>query len=258
MTLSSNQVNEISLLLLSKLREKLSRYDPETQNMPFHTRLLGKDRMAVFSFVQSINTSLGTSIFEQIGAVIARPNFRRVEHQYSGLGQQISEQSLIVIQRILNELETASTKPNKDQEIKLIFEVSSNPPLVTKKPTRVDFFVESNDGAEYYFDIKTAKPNIGDFKQYKRNLLEWIALRGTVASPSDIHTLIAIPYNPYEPAPYQRWTLQGLYDLKKEVLVADEFWDFLGGNGTYLELLDLFEKVGMTLRPEIDSRFSQL
>jgi type II restriction enzyme len=74
----------------------------------------------------------------------------------------------------------------------------------------------------------------------------------------DIRTLLAIPYNPYEPEPYQRWTLQGMYDLKNEILVAAEFWDFLGGKNTYEDLLEVFEQVGIALRPEIDAKFANL
>ncbi|WP_212741806.1 TdeIII family type II restriction endonuclease [Campylobacter sp. MIT 12-5580] len=34
------------------LRQKFESYNPETSFMPFHTRLLGKDRMALYSFIQ--------------------------------------------------------------------------------------------------------------------------------------------------------------------------------------------------------------
>ena len=51
--------------------------------------------------------------------------------------------------------------------------------------------------------------------------------------------------------------MKGMLDLKKEVMVAEEFWDFLSGEGTYLDLLDCFEKAGIELRPEIDNYFSQ-
>jgi type II restriction enzyme len=67
--------------------------------------------------------------------------------------------------------------------------------------------------------------------------------------------LISIPYNPYEPNPYKRWTMKGMLDLKKEVMVAEEFWDFLSGDGTYIDLLDCFEQAGIELRPEIDEYF---
>ncbi len=105
------------------------------------------------------------------------------------------------------------------------------------------------------FDLKTAKPNISDFRGYKRQLLEWVAIRGAENNTANVRTLIAIPYNPYEPEPYQRWTLQGLFDLENEIMVAEEFWNYLGGEDTYEQLLDIFETVGIELRPEIDDRF---
>jgi type II restriction enzyme len=42
-----------------------------------------------------------------------------------------------------------------------------------------------------------------------------------------------------------------------ELLVEKDFWDFLGGEGTYQELLDCFERVGIALRDEIDSYFDR-
>ncbi|MBN1151262.1 TdeIII family type II restriction endonuclease, partial [candidate division WOR-3 bacterium] len=39
--------------------------------------------------------------------------------------------------------------------------------------------------------------------------------------------------------------------------VGDEFWDFLGGKGTYSELLNCFERVGLELRPEIEKYFKK-
>ena len=46
-----------------------------------------------------------------------------------------------------------------------------------------------------------------------------------------------------------------MLDLKEEVKVAEEFWDFVGGQGAYTDLLDCFERAGIELRPEIDAYF---
>ena len=46
-------------------------------------------------------------------------------------------------------------------------------------------------------------------------------------------------------------------DINNELKVAEQFWDFLGGEGAYRDLLDCFEKSGQELRPEIDSYFSK-
>ncbi|HOK51496.1 MAG TPA: TdeIII family type II restriction endonuclease, partial [Bacteroidales bacterium] len=71
-----------------------------------------------------------------------------------------------------------------------------------------------------------------------------------------VHSLIAIPYNPYEPKPYERWTIKGMLDDRQELLVGKEFWDFLGGENAYEDLLECFEQAGIVLREEIDSYFA--
>jgi hypothetical protein len=84
-----------------------------------------------------------------------------------------------------------------------------------------------------------------------------VAATLAVSPCANIHTFIAIPYNPYEPKPYNRWTIRGMLDLKNELKVANEFWDFLAGHGTYQQILDIFEDVGIELRSEIDQYFSK-
>ena len=49
--------------------------------------------------------------------------------------------------------------------------------------------------------------------------------------------------------------MAGMLDLRNELKVAEEFWDFLGGKETYQDLLNCFEKVGVELRKEIDEYF---
>lgn len=46
-------------------------------------------------------------------------------------------------------------------------------------------------------------------------------------------------------------------DLPNKLKVAEEFWDFLGGVGAYNDLLDIFERVGIELRSEIDEYFAK-
>ena len=54
MALTSEQSKQIKEYLITRIRQKLLTYNPETNSMPFHFRLLGKDRMALFSFIQSV------------------------------------------------------------------------------------------------------------------------------------------------------------------------------------------------------------
>ena len=154
-------------------------------------------------------------------------------------------------------LATANTSPNKPDEISAIRRVCQSGEMRTVKLTKVDVKVVGQDGAIFLFDIKTAKPNAGGFKEFKRTLLEWIAATLATNPTANVQSLIAIPYNPYEPEPYNRWTMRGMLDLPNELKVANEFWDFLGGEGTYLQLLTIFERVGIELRTEIDDYFSR-
>jgi type II restriction enzyme len=237
------------------LRNKFQNYKPESENMPFHYRLLGKDRMALFSFIQSLNTTFGISIYEPVAKELAQPNFSFVETQHK-LSNKITEEAQKEIQRIINDL-SMGKNVDKLEEIERIRRVAQIGKVNYLKSTNVDLFLVDKDEKVYMFDLKTAKPNIKEFESYKRTLLEWIASYFYKYPKSTVFTMIAIPYNPYEPKPYARWTMKGMLDLKYEVKVAEEFWDFLSGNGTYQDLLDCFEQSGIELRDEIDQYFAQ-
>ena len=258
MALTTRQSKQIKEYLVEKIRQKLANYDPETNSMPFHFRLLGKDRMALFSFIQSVNTILGTSIFEQVGKMIAEPRAKRAIGQYKEFEGYISSEAVLKIDHIMRDLRSASRKPNKEQETKEVLAVTHKGEMGKKLKKRVDLFVEMKNGIEYYFEIKSAKPNINEFTGIKKQMLDWIAMRGSEKPKAKVKTIVAIPYNPYEPKPYERWTLQGLFDLKEEVLVGVEFWDLLGGKNTYEDLLKVFEEAGLELYDEIDEKMKKL
>jgi type II restriction enzyme len=256
MALSVEQIKKVETVLKNSLRNRFQNYNPEPASMPFHTRLLGKDRMALFSFIHSLNTNFGTSIFEPVALTIASSKFKEAKSQATA-GTKISENAQRVIQDIMDDLTAGNSKPNKANEIEAIRKVAQTGTMKTVKPTKVDIWLQGYDNELYLFDLKTAKPNKGGFIEFKRTLLEWTACVLAENPNAKINTFIAIPYNPYEPKPYSRWTMAGMLDLQTELKVADEFWDFLGGQGTYNQLLDIFERVGIELRPEIDDYFAR-
>lgn len=256
MALSVQQIQNVENVLKNSLRNRFLKYNPEPASMPFHTRLLGKDRMALFSFIHSLNTNFGTSIFEPVAKALASANFQSALSQQVA-GTQISSEAHNVIQKIMDSLTTASSNPDKATEIEAIRAVCRQGQMRNVKLTKVDIKLVANDGTIYLFDLKTAKPNAGGFKEFKRTLLEWAAATLSDSPNANVQTIIAIPYNPYDPQPYNRWTMRGMLDLENELRVAEEFWDFLGGKGTYNDLLDCFERVGVELRSEIDEYFAR-
>ena len=256
MALSKEQIKLVEDTVKNSLRNRFNTYNPEPATMPFHTRLLGKDRLALYSFIHSLNTNFGTTIFEPVAVSLASRRFKVAKHQIKS-GTQISTKAQFEIQKIIDELTAANKNPDKQKEIEIIRRVCQKGEMRTIKPTRIDVYLESNEGEIYLFDIKTAKPNKGGFKEFKRTLLEWSATVLSENPKAKINTLIAIPYNPYEPKPYSRWTMAGMLDLENELKVAEEFWDFLGGKGAYDDLLACFERVGIELRSEIDEYFER-
>ena len=246
----------IKNILKECLRKKFSNYAPETGHMPFHYRLLGKDRMALYSFIHSLNTAFGTSIYEPVAKALATGRFKKADSQITP-HNQISSEAHRQIQTIMDGLTTVSRDPNKSTEIEEIRAVSRSGNLNKVKLTKVDIWLEGANGELFLIDLKTVKPNVAGFQGYKRTLLEWTAAELAKNPNIDVNTIIGIPYNPYEPKPYSRWTMRGLFDIPKEILVAEELWEFIGGEGSYQDLLDSFEIAGIELRPEIDEYFAR-
>ncbi|MDR1740924.1 MAG: TdeIII family type II restriction endonuclease [Synergistaceae bacterium] len=249
-----NLRSEVENIIRVCLRKKLLVYTPESTNMPFHYRLLGRDRMALFSFIHSFSTSFGTSIFEPVAVALARERFVRAEKQYA-LGKEIYAACQRAIQDIITNLSIAP-RPDKTRELRILRE-HLNGDFRELKTVRADLFLEDKNGVRYLFDIKSPKPNSNEFKRFKQTLLEWAGIEMTARPDVTVNTFIAIPYNPYEPEPYKRWTMAGMIDVGAELKVAAEFWDFIGGDGAYEELLDCFERVGVQMRDEIDERFKE-
>jgi len=256
MTLSVVTKNRISELLTTKVREKLKAYKPETVHMPFHHRLFGKDRYAMFSFLQSMNTTFGMSIWEQIAIILAQDAGSHAERQYKLLGE-IDGETEEFVRDMHHKLREGKINPSIRGQAEDIRSRIRKGQAKSDPDSTVDLFVKTAK-AENYFDITSVKPNMKEFVALKLKLLRWTALRLSQDKNVQVSTRLAIPYNPYHPQPYERWTLKGLYDLDNgEVLVGEEFWNFVASDNIYDELLDIFQEVGEELRTEIDKKFAE-
>ena len=238
------------------LRIKFQSYEPETDKMPFHYRLLGKDRMALFSFIQSLNTTFGVSIYEPVAIALAHERFRVAKAQAKP-ANRISTEAHLQIQTIMDGLRAANRESDRSVEIEEIRDVCRQGTLNEVKLTKVDLWLENSESELFLIDLKTVKPNKDSVEKFKLTLLEWTAAELAREPETVINTIIGFPYNPYEPKPYSRWTLRGMLDLNHEILIAEELWDFIGGEGTYIDLLNAFETAGIELRSEIDSYFEK-
>ena len=166
MAFSRQQAKLVEDTIRQGLKNKFNKYKPEPAVMPFHTRLLGRDRLVLYSFIHSLNTAWGTTIFEPVAVTLASNRFRVAELQKK-TGSEISEKAQHEIQKIINNLTTAKSRADKQKEVEIIRSVCRSGKMQTVKPTKVDVYLEDNSGQIYLIDIKTAKPNKGGFKEYK-------------------------------------------------------------------------------------------
>jgi hypothetical protein len=252
MALSKEQKNRITLLLERKIEDKLRRYARETSSMPFLTRLIqDSEKVAAYSFIHSMATTLGMSIYEDVSKIIAEKNSQECFTKYD-VGGVISREQKNVIDDIIRKLRNGEKKVNHDEEIKQILSASAKDGKAQKEGRIADFYMLRND-IEHYFEIKTVKPNIDVFTKSKVKLLEWVARRR-----KPVKVFLAFPYNPYHPEPYERFTEQGVLEKGKEFLIGKEYWNFLGGNNTFENLLELFDSVGKKFKVKIQQKIKQV
>jgi len=220
--------------------------------MPFLVRLIqDSEKVAAYSFIHSIATTLGMSIYEDVSKIIAEESAEECFTKYD-IGGVISKEQKSVIDEIIRKLRNGEKKVNHDEEVKLILSASAKDGKAQKEGRIADFYM-LRDGIEHYFEIKTVKPNIDVFTKSKAKLLEWIARKR-----KPVKVFLAFPYNPYHPQPYERFTEQGMLERGKEFLIGKEYWDFLGGDNTFEELLDLFDLVGKEFKKKIQQKIRQV
>jgi len=111
MTLTDTQKSHIQQTIANCLRNKFQNYEAKDNSMPFHFRLLGKDRLALYSFMQSLLTTFGTSIFEPVAAALAKTQFAKVETQYV-VGSTILSDCQQKVQAIINQLTQSKAQQN--------------------------------------------------------------------------------------------------------------------------------------------------
>jgi len=115
-----------------------------------------------------------------------------------------------------------------------------------------DIFVRSKlSGKCYAFELKGPLPNSDQTKVSKEKIFKLLAM-----SPGQVDgAFYALPYNPYgsHKTDY-KWTFpMRWFDMHNDpcVLIGNEFWDFIGGAGTYAQFIHEVNLLGKTYRERI-------
>lgn len=260
--------DEIKALLKSVLQTKFDKDTAETESKPFFEAIFSKEHILIGSILQSMYTSFGMSVYEQIGVILAESAGFEAKRQYTLCGEidattetWINEHWKELKNGIKNKKTDLNKLKCKDDEVKKIREIIK--PCVTNidelekdGDSTVDLYIKNpNDGSEYYIDITTVKNNLKGFEVLKLKMLRWAALRCSVKKDAKVNTCIGIPYNPYNPDPYLRWNAT-ILDSKNDILVQEDLWNLIGNDpNTYNNLLQIFKEVGDELKQEIQDFF---
>lgn len=252
MALSKEQKNQIKTLLNKKIENKLKKYSRQTTAMPFLARLIQDgEKIAAYSFIHSLSTTLGMSIYEEVSVIIASSDSDECFRNY-GVGGVLSAKQKNQISGIVNQLRQNERKANIKSEISEVLRASSENAKFQKSGNIADFYMKRK-GIEFYFEIKTVKPNIDVFEKSKTKLLEWVARKRKT-----IKVFLAFPYNPNHPKPYSHFTISGMMDYPNDFLIGEEYWDLLGGKNTFPDLLKVFDEVGKDFKEKLNNKFREI
>lgn len=183
---------------------------------------------------------------------------------YGMMGKEIcghvNAEQLRRIQEVLDRLEHAEkgekrVKPVWQEEIQYVLQGKSRKIL----PVTVvcDVYVEDRRTANikrYAFELKAPLPNSDQSKVSKEKLLKLHCM-----SPAQVDgAFYALPYNPYGTRENYKWSFPARwFNMKTDpvVLIGDEFWEKIGGSGTYQAFIDAINEIGPAYKDRIYREF---
>jgi hypothetical protein len=191
----------------------------------------------------------------QVVAIEAHGNCS-MGHSINGV---VGSESLRRIQEILNGLEhnkgIGKTKPNWEKEIDYIKQGGGLPIPVS---VTCDIFIDNKEtNTKYAFELKGPLPNSDQTKVSKEKMFKLLAM-----NPKQVdYAFYALPYNPYGKKEDYKWAFpMRWFDMQQDssVLIGNEFWELIGGVGTYNNFIKEINSIGKEYRERIYREFLQI
>jgi hypothetical protein len=234
-------------LIRSTIINKIKKYEAESNYRPFFQALFDENVIRQASIVQSLYTTFGMSIYEQMAVLLAKNAGFHAERQYDLLGS-INDDTTILISKICEQ--KISRNQTKSDELEMIRESSSLGPANKTSISRVDVYLCDDNKNEYFIDITTTKLNKKSSRTLRKKMLEWAAIRFSQIPDAQVKTYIGIPYNPYHPHQYNRsFVIDNCHP--GDILVQNDLWALCAGYDVFDELIEIFNDVGQELKSNI-------
>ncbi|NEQ64034.1 MAG: TdeIII family type II restriction endonuclease [Symploca sp. SIO2D2] len=225
--------------------EYLSRTSSKGELKPFQAALIPPELIRINQFERGLSTRLGNSL-EECARLIALKHHKTVHRGYD-IRAEVSLAAFAEAERQKENYESAAkmgqAKPSFEEMITAVINARCSDDLETKY-VRADLYIQTNDGRELLFEIKSPKPNKGQCLEVIQRLLRFHLLRGV--NRPQINAYYAMPYNPYgsTKADY-RWSPALNYlPFEEAVVIGYDFWEIIGGKTAYEELLEIYLEVG--------------
>ena len=169
----------------------------------------------------------------------------------------VKEGKLRRITEVLNRLEhpprgQERVKPDWDAELAYITAGQGEGVPVT---VICDVYAEGRvNGKKYAFELKSPLPNSDITKVSKEKLLKLYSME----LPQVDEAYFALPYNPYGSREEYAWSFPARwFNMRKDrvVLIGDEFWEKIGGLGTYQVFIQAVNELGKEYKERIYREF---
>lgn len=234
-----NSIKEILKLCVNgAIKRTEHKIATDKSHKPFHKALLPTEIVKISSFERSFSTSLGQGPIEKISELVAANNGFEVCRQKE-VHVNVYKGAVDEIERITSALRSGHQKPNWAKELKTITSFNKGDTVVRRVIS--DLWIRKN-GIESYFSIKTVQPNLDQSEIAKKDMLL------LNASDPKVKTFFALYYNPDGPKreAYKHSPPKKIFNMHNDpcVLIGKDYWDYLGGDGTYEELLGVFAEAG--------------
>jgi hypothetical protein len=138
--------NEIKNLISQKLTTKIENFRLENlEHKPFVANLLSREKQAIASFVQSVYTTFGMSIYEQIAIMIAQGAGYQAARQYALIGDiDMRTEQLIDHMWAESKENGCDDKNGQIEQIRESIYQARTP--IQRNDSIVDLYVRTNDG----------------------------------------------------------------------------------------------------------------
>lgn len=201
-------------------------------------------------FERRFTTPFGGA-WEKLALVAGNTGKGKAVTQYSVVGT-VNAERLRRIQEVLNRLEHRTRNdagPDWASELEYVLEGESEKLI----PTTVlaDLYLETHDGEKLAFELKAPLPNSDQTKVSKEKMLKLYAMEPKMVTDA----YYALPYNPYGKLRSDyTWLFPARWFNMQEdpvVLIGNEFWDKIGGAGTYDAFLEAVNEMGAEYKDRI-------